>query len=100
MVSYVDDIIAMSRLMSITVLKNRYNAYSVIVPLWHPPPPLPRQRAQWASGVRGGRFAGKETAWVRCDTPPSRNAEFRGSFAENINQKVLPAASVWACVPP
>ena len=22
---------------------------------------------------------------MRCDTPPSRNAEFRGSFAENIN---------------
>jgi hypothetical protein len=36
--------------------------------------------------VRGGGFAGQQTALVLCGTRPSRNAEFfRGSFAENLN---------------
>jgi hypothetical protein len=29
-------------------------------------------------GLWGGWFAAQSTAWVRCSTPPSRNAEFRG----------------------
>jgi hypothetical protein len=52
--------------------------------------PVVRQRRQaWAvrpqrmSRVRVvGDSQGSTRAWVRCGTPPSRNAEFRGSFAE------------------
>jgi hypothetical protein len=31
--------------------------------------------------------------------PPSRNAEFRGSFAENLNQDAF-LQPLWACVQP
>jgi hypothetical protein len=49
--------------------------------------------------MHGGRFAAQQTAWLRCSTPPSRNAEFRGSFAENLIQEDF-LQPVWSGVPP
>jgi hypothetical protein len=49
--------------------------------------------------VRGGCFAGQKTAWVRCSTPPSRNAEFRGSWLSGRSAAMLGRRSRRATCP-